>query len=116
MFFIFGYKATHNYACPDAWGIVLLAWRCLYAEVVSADEEGRQCNPAMALRRTLTMLRTRLVAYGRRWMRWSAGNRLTSRKWMVPTQHRKKKLFECDESGDYSLHPKIDEAIERTQP
>ena len=115
MFFIFGFIAPHKYACPDAWGIVLLAWRCLYAEVVSADEEGRRCNPKAVLLRTLTMVRTRLIAYGKRWKRWSSGNRLTSRKCVIPLRHRKKQLFECDASGIYSLHPKIAEAIEGIQ-
>ena len=116
MFFIFGYIEPHKYACPDAWGIVLLAWRCLYAEVVSADEEGKRCNLKAALLRVLTMMRTRLKAYGKKWKRWSSGNRLTSRKCIIPLKHRKKKLFECDADGIYSLHSKIDETIERIQP
>ena len=116
MFFIFGYIEPHKYACPDAWGIVLLAWRCLYVEVVSADEEGKSCNPKAALLRVLTMMRTRLKAYGKKWKRWSSGNRLTSRKCIIPLKHRKKKLFECDADGIYFLHSKIDETIEGIKP
>ena len=111
MFFIFGHIRGNKYACPDAWGLIILAWRCIYAAIFQADDEGTRCNVKAAFLRTLTMARTRLTAYGAKWRNWSTTNRLTNRKSMVPLRHRKKKLFECDAAGDYGLNEKLRAAI-----
>ena len=84
LFFMFGYIRHNRYACPDAWGLILLAWRCIYAEITRSHKEGTACAPDKAFTRTLVMARTRLTAYGRKWRRWVISNRRTSRKSIIP--------------------------------
>ena len=48
LFFMFGNIRRNRYACPDAWGLILLAWRCIYAEITRSHKEGTACAPLPA--------------------------------------------------------------------
>ena len=56
-------------------GVVFLAWRCLYAEVVDARIHNRKLQLHKTLLRTMRMLISRLLANGHKWHKWYSTTR-----------------------------------------
>ena len=94
-------------------GILFTAWRCLYAELISARLDNKTPNITNAYIRTLTLTHTRLVAYGERWLKWVRKNRETNHKSYIPTRHQDKKIINQDGDGNYRINALLYREIDR---
>ena len=86
-------------------GVVFLAWRCLYAEVVRGRIEDKRLRLSAAYARLVSMIIGRVRAYGYKWRRWY--NRI---RWIqpkkrkeIPKKYRKLKLIETERDGTYRI-------------
>ena len=52
---------------PEQSGLMFIAWRCLYAEVVRSRIDERPIDLAAAYKRTIQVTITRLKAYEEKW-------------------------------------------------
>ena len=109
-----GRTDQHTVVDKNYSGVLFLAWRCLYAELVRGRVEDVKPVIKNAYRRTLIMLVTRLTAYGEKWLRWVRKNRETGNKSRIPKRHQDKKLIKQDVDGNYAINPRILAEIERT--
>ena len=109
-----GRTDQHTVVDKNYSGVLFLAWRCLYAELVRGRVEDVKPVIKNAYRRTLIMLVTRLTAYGEKWLRWVRKNRETGNKSRIPKRHQDKKLIKQDVDGNYTINPRILAEIERT--
>ena len=87
--------------------VLVIAWRCLYAERTHSRIEDVPCNLKKALKRTILMLISRLKAYGYKWQKWVERNSGTSLPATIPLRHREKCLISQGPCGDFVIHPKI---------
>ena len=87
--------------------VLFIAWRCLYAELVTGRIDNTRPNIHRAYQRTLTLLITRLTAYGERWLKWVRKNRETGNKSRIPKKHQNKTLIRQDANGRYTVNPMI---------
>ena len=55
-------------------GILFIAWRCLYAELVRGRVENVQPDLKAAYKRTIMMNISRLKYYGEEWLKWVRKN------------------------------------------
>ena len=65
-------------------GILFLAWRCLYAELVRGRVDNVTPDLNIAYTRVISMNISRLKAYGERWLRWARKNKNTGNKSYIP--------------------------------
>ena len=72
-------------------GILFLAWRCLYAELVRGRVDNVTPDLNIAYTRVISMNISRLKAYGERWLRWARKNKNTGNKSYIPERHQNKK-------------------------
>lgn len=90
-------------------GVTVIAWRCLYAEMVRARVEKVPFRPQRALKRTLTLLRSRITAYGHGWKEWSNTHLYTSSTCVVPPEIQEGlHLIRIGATGDYVIHSELD--------
>ena len=89
--------------------ILALAWRSLYEEIISCrkNEAWNDLKWDKALLRTVSMLISRITAYGMKWKRWYIRIRHTTRAKLVPSKHRKYKLIQVNHTADYSINEQI---------
>ena len=88
---------------PDQAGLMFIAWRCLYAEIVGSRVDERPLNLGYAYKRTLKMCITRLRAYGEKWLLWSRKNHNTSMKSIIPVNRRDRTVIRQEILGTYSI-------------
>ena len=87
--------------------ILILAWRCLYAEFVHAKVEDCDLRFNNAIKRTLYLLISRLRAYGLRWERWCNKNAGTNNPSVIPLRCREHKIISQSAGGEYSINSTI---------
>ena len=104
IFRVLGIMSEEKIVDKEGAGLLALAWRCLYAEIVSARIESTEPDLEKALRRTVSMLVGRVKAYGEKWRRWHLRNRHTTKKSVIPLRHRNYKMIEVEEDGTYHVH------------
>ena len=85
-------------------GILFLAWRCLYAELVRGRVDNVTPDLNIAYTRVISMNISRLKAYGERWLRWARKNKNTGNKSYIPERHQNKKLLRQDGEGKYVIN------------
>ena len=86
-------------------GVMFLAWRCLYAELVDAKINKARPNLKNAYKRMLVMNITRLTAYGEKWTKWVRKNRKTGNKSFIPEKHQNKHVIVSDQNANYTILP-----------
>jgi len=86
-------------------GILFLAWRCLYAELVRGRVENVAPDLNAAYTRFIAMNISRLKAYGERWLRWVRKNKNTGNKSYIPERHQDKKVLRQSGGGKYVINP-----------
>ena len=92
-------------------GIIFIAWRCLYAEIVHSRVEGTPARMTRAHNRVWQMTITRLRAEGERWKKWHRINVGSGCKSYYPEQLREKKVMTfLNHKAEYKLHPRIMQA------
>ena len=94
-------------AGQDQAGMLMIAWRCLYAEVVKARLEGGNLNFDNAYRRVIEMTISRLQAHGTKWRRWYMPIRKTSRAQPFPEKHRTRILMKFEADAKYEVSDKL---------
>ena len=108
LFLIFGLISTTDVCSEETAGMIALGWRCLYAEIQRCrGDEGAQLNLRQASVRTLSMIQSRVTAFGERWRRWYLKTHHTSKAQLVAPRHRKFKLLEVNQFAEYTVNPKI---------
>ena len=85
-------------------GMLFLAWRCLYAALMQGHEERRRPNLSKAYKRCISMIISRLKAYGGKWKRWCNRNANTQKKKVIPLRYRDRVLIKQDRFGDYVIN------------
>ena len=90
--------------------LVVLGWRCLYAELVGARVEDKSVRMRRALQRWSHLLIQRLTAYGEGWKRWCNTRIHTSQTCVVPpsVQEELKMIF-IEQDGTYRISSIIEE-------
>jgi hypothetical protein len=94
-------------AGQDQAGMLMIAWRCLYAEVVKARLEGGNQNFDNAYRRVIEMTISRLQAHGTKWRRWYMSIRKTSKAQPFPKKHRTRILMKFEADATYEVSSKL---------
>ena len=95
--------STIKVITPDQAGLMFIAWRCLYAEIVGSRVDERPLKLEYAYKRTLQMCITRLRAYGEKWLLWSRKNQNTSMKSVIPENKRDRTVIRQGMLGEYHI-------------
>ena len=112
-FISFGLLRDDKFTCPEGAGMLAIAWRCLYAEIVGARVEQRNTNMDNALKRAASMLHSRVLAYGEKWLKWRQATRNTSRAKPLAEKHTKYKLIYVDkDDATYVINAAIKDFID----
>ena len=109
-FRLFGRIDMQSYVNKEEAGILFLAWRCLYAEVVSARIHDHRLRLDTAYARTVRLLISRLQANGQKWYRWFSRTRNISPKKvkLFPLKYyRKRKLLTTNAWAEYKINPTL---------
>ena len=85
-------------------GILFLAWRCLYAELVRGRVENVTPDLKTAYKRVIMMNISRLQYYGEKWLRWARKNTHTGNNSCIPERHRHKQVLEQYAHGEYEIN------------
>ena len=85
-------------------GILFIAWRCLYAELVRGRVENVQPDLKAAYKRTIMMNISRLKYYGEKWLKWVRKNTHTGNKSDIPERHQQKRVIRQDRHGKYEIN------------
>ena len=108
---IFGLISAKKMMPGNLFGIIQLAWRCLYAEHTASNLEGTTYSPERAYTRLVRMIITRLRAHGRKWVRWINTGQYTQPQHVIPERHRQKHVIEVGgQDGAYPTYT-IDKVI-----
>jgi len=110
---LLGIKADGSRVSREEAAIIFWAWRCLYAEVVSARVGNQQMNPSKAYANLTRMAYTRVKAYGAKWYRWYSRQHRKRDAKVVPRKHRDKKLIKTEASAEYRINPVLHHEFKR---
>ena len=114
-FWLLGCLGGGRVVGPAQAGIIFIAWRCLYAEIVHSRVEGTPARMTRAHNRVWQMTITRLRAEGERWKRWHRINVGSGCKSYYPEQLREKKVMTfLNHKAEYKIHPRIMQAYHTT--
>ena len=97
--------------------ILALGWRCLYTEITRCrvDQKWGDLDLQSALKRTISMLESRTVAYGEKWKRWRRRTKNTTRARLVAKRHQKYKMIQVDEEANYAISEELTKATSKQQ-
>ena len=115
-FLVLGRLTKDKVVTKNQSGMLFIAWRCLYAELVRGRIENVRPNIRQAYLRTLIMAVTRLRAYGERWLKWVNKNAGTALKSYIPRQHQNKTVLKQKGNGEYEICDAIFQEIRRLKP
>ena len=106
-FLILGVLPNNKIVGKALAGIMFLAWRCCYAEIVGSRIEDRRQNWKFAYKGLIRMIISRLKAYGLKWYRWHNKRRYNQKqkKKIIPRKYRKRQLITSDALGNYKINP-----------
>jgi hypothetical protein len=116
-FIIAGRTGKGKIVDTEAAGVMFIAWRCLYAEVVGARIEDRRLRLKAAYARMILMVISRLKAQGAKWFRWFSRVRFTKSgaKKAFPLRYRYRKLMTTRRDGSYKLNPTLENEFKKVQ-
>ena len=98
-------------ATSEQAALVILGWRCLYAELVAARVEGKSVSMRRALQRWSHILIQRLTAYGEGWKKWCDTRVHTSQPCLVPPNIQEElRMIFIEQDGNYSISPIVEDA------
>jgi len=105
-FVIAGKIQGRKYVGEESAGMMFLAWRCLYAEVVKARLEDKRLDLENAYRRTIQMTISRLKAQGVKWYRWYSKTRYIQLQKKETVPQKVQETNTDDDHGDCGVHDK----------
>ena len=94
-------------------GIMQLAWRCLYAEIIGCRVDEKEFDINRPLKRCLAMIHSRVTAYGEQWKKWFNKKQHTTKAKLVAKRHQNYKLIKVEQNADYELNKAIAAALEK---
>ena len=106
-FWLFGRLSEEETVGDITSGIIFIAWRCLYAELVHSKVDKVPISLKAAVLRVWQMVITRLKAEGFKWRQWNLINENTGNKSRIPEEHQNKIVINCDRFGEYHINPLI---------
>jgi hypothetical protein len=111
-FWLLGRIDRDSAVTPEQAGMIFIAWRCLYAEIVHARLDKAPMKIDRAFNRVWQMTITRLKAEGEKWRKWHQINKGSGRKSHYPKKYRDRKVMTFSEEAEYTIHPEIMRAYE----
>ena len=97
-------------------GLMFIAWRCLYAAVVSSRVDGTPLHLDRAYNRVFQMTISRLKANGEKWLLWARKNAHTGQKSVIPEDKRERTVIKFSPFGDYTVSATLMAEYTRTKP
>jgi hypothetical protein len=94
-------------------GIVCIAWRALYAEIVKRRLEGGALNLKEARYKTWRMVLARVKAYGARWRKWYRRQQGHTHPKTFPQAHQQHALIELDDHANFEINDKLPALVKR---
>ena len=91
----------------EASGIIFIAWRVLYAEIIHSRIEETRPSWKRAAKRGIGLLINRMTARGEYWRKWYKKIRNTSKAQPFPRDHQKHTLISIDDSAHYTITPEL---------
>ena len=91
----------------EASGIIFIAWRVLYAEIIHSRIEETRPSWKRAAKRGIGLLINRMTAWGEYWRKWYKKIRNTSKAQPFPRDHQKHTLISIDDSAHYTITPEL---------
>lgn len=107
LFWLLGRISDTEAVTQEQAGIMFIAWRALYAELVDAKKDKHRALIAHAYHRTIQLTISRLKAHGERWKDWCILNRKTSKKSIIPLDKRDRKVITHTPEGTYTINQKL---------
>ena len=101
---------------PDQAGMLAIAWRCLYAEIVSSRDLARAADFTRPLQRTFGLTIIRLDAYGYRWRRWWASQHMHTEGKDIPESCRDRPLLDTERDGKWHVSSRLYVAAQKPVP
>ena len=110
-----GWRGLDYRAGEEGAGIMFLAWRCLYAEVVKARLEDKRLDLENAYKRTIQMTIGRLQAQGVKWYRWYSKTRYIqkSKRKKFPRRYRNRILITTTAEAEFVVNDVLLREYER---
>ena len=93
-------------------GIVFIAWRCLYAEIVYSRVEEAPMRIDRAYNRVWQMTITRLRAEGEKWRLWHKINVGSGKRSYFPEKFQNRRVIVFTETAEYTINSSIFEAYD----
>ena len=84
-------------------GIMALAWRCLYAEIVDSRKNSKTLSTDKAYKRLISMVHSRTTAEANRWKKWAERSEHQRKELIIPLKHREKTIYSQDPMGSYEI-------------
>jgi len=114
-YILLGRIGPRKYVDREEAGILFIAWRCLYAQVVNARLETTTLKLASAYARTIRLVISRLKANGTKWYRWYSRTRhiQTPKVKLFPLRYRKRKLIKTTSTAEFTINPRLIAEYER---
>ena len=105
-FIILGLLENNKTVSKVSSGFLFLGWRVLYAEVVNCRINDKPLNLAKAYKRLVTMVISRVKAYGQKWYRWYTRIRNIQKKKSktIPQKYQKRIIISSKKDGTYTLN------------
>jgi hypothetical protein len=88
-------------------GVWFLAWRCLYAAMVTSRVEDTTLDLEKAFKRLVAMIISRLRAYGYRWRTWVGSSWFRHQPNVIGRKNLDKKLISFTPDGEYTINEAI---------
>ena len=116
-FWILGERHDKNFVDKEGAGLLFIAWRCLYAEIVRARILEENMNLKNAYARTILLTISRLKAQGQKWYRWfSKTKNISEHKFKIfPVKYRKRRLITTQRDAAYNINPTLIREYERVK-
>ena len=106
-FWVAGRISKDEYVDKEGAGVLFLAWRCLYADVVQARINDRSLRLRHTYARLILMTISRLKANGQKWYQWYSRIRKIrqQRTKYFPKRFRTRKLVRTERDASYTINP-----------
>ena len=86
-------------------GVMFLAWRCIYAAIVTSRIEQKPLDTEKAYKRLISMLISRYTAEAEFWKSWVQQAHFSYDPRMIPLKHRDKTVYSQDLEGYITQFP-----------
>ena len=94
-------------------GIMALAWRCIYAEIVSSRKNNTPLSTEKAHDRLISMVHSRTVAEANKWKRWVEKTFFQRKMESIPMKHWDKVIYVQGPLGEFEVSSTIVRALDK---